>query len=193
MLDQFNTAIDQYMTKWQVLITNRKDPKNKEFFERLRPTALGWKTADLAEFDRLFAELREYCDQIHVVWLNDRWLAAMHLKDNKLSSDITIIKLMQRKPDSSDAIGLDHIDFLDMEETNTKAVLAEESDIKWTDEKNGACKWTSIWFAGTEAKLRQETVFDVAISEFQQISNRARGPKFAVATESTGINTADTE
>jgi hypothetical protein len=190
MFDDVNQAIETYQSKWQALVAERK---NKEFFERLKPTAIGWKVAGQAEYDRLFNQWREACDQIHIAWLNNRWLAAMHLRSEKLGSGIEIIKLMQRRPGSSDALGLDHMDFLDMEETNTKAILQEEN-IKWTEEENGMCTWTSLWFAGTEAKLRPHTVFDVAVAELQEISKRIRGGKFGLTNnEGTGPYLSEVE
>ena len=176
MFDELNQAIDGYMGKWQALVNARK---NKEFFERLKPTAAGWKVADFEEYERLKREWRSAIDLLFENEMNGRWIAEIHLKDTKLSGGLEVIKLMQRRPDSSDALGLDNIDFMDMEETNTKAVLAEETDLKWTDEKNGLCVWTSIWFDGTEAKLRNGTVLDVAIDELQAVNNKIRGQKFA--------------
>lgn len=180
MFDELNRSIDDFMAKWQSLVGQRK---NKDFFERLKPTAVGWKVADLAEYERCKSQWRDACDMIFENWMNDRWIAELHLKDTKLSGDIEIIKLMQRRPGSSDALGLDNIDFMDMEETNTKAVLAEETGLKWTDEQNGLCVWTSIWFDGTEAKLRQGTPLDVVIEEIQVVNNKIRGQKFAESTE----------
>jgi hypothetical protein len=190
MFDELNAAIDGYFGKWRALIDARQDEKNKEFFDRLKPHAVGWKVADQAEYDRLFNEWRGACDQIHVAWMNDRWLATMHLRDQKLHGEIEIIKLMQRRPGSSDTLGLDHVDFMDMEEVNTKAILAEETDLKWTDEVNGLCKWTSIWFDGTEAKLRSGTVVDVAIAELQAVNNKIRGEKYAIAPDVNTVVTA---
>ena len=178
MFDEVNRAVDGYLSKWQALVAARK---NKEFFERLRPTAIGWKVADVAEHDRLVSEWRNSCDQIIAVWLNDRWITKMHLKDQKLNGNIEIIKVMQLRPGSSDALGLDHLDFLDMEETNTIAILAEEADIKSTAEENGLSHWTSIWFDGTEAKLRQGTVLDVIIAELHETNDKIRGQKFATS------------
>ena len=189
MFDQVNQAIDEYWGKWEALVNGRK---NKEFFERLRPTSVGWKTVDLAEYDRLFAEWRSACDQIHIAWLNERWVATLHLKDAKLHHDIEIVKLMQRRPNSTDAVGLDHMDFFDMEETNTIAVLEEEG-LKWTDEKNGRCVWKSIWFENTEAKLRPETVIDVGIAELNVVNNKIRGDKFKNMSRETGAVITDVE
>jgi hypothetical protein len=99
---------------------------------------------------------------------------------------------MQRRPGSTDAVGLDHIDFMDMEETNTKAVLADESDLKWTEEKNGLCQWTSVWFDGTEAKLRTGTVVDVCIDELEEVNSKLRG-KYIRSTEAVGVVSTDVE
>lgn len=189
MFDQVNQAIDEYWGKWEALVGARK---NKEFFDRLRPTSIGWKTVDQAEFDQLFVEWRSACDQIHLAWLNDRWLATMHLKDAKLSHDIEVIKLMGRRPNSTDAVGLDHLDFLDMEETNTIAVLDEEG-LKWTDEKNNLCVWKSIWFDNTEAKLRNETVIDVGIAELNAVNNKIRGDRFKNMGRESSVVITDVE
>jgi hypothetical protein len=181
MFDQVNQAMSDYQNKWQKFVGERK---NKEFFERLKPTAVGWKTADKAEYDRLYHEWRDACDQIVEVFMNDRWIAKLHLKDTKLNGNVEIIKLMERRPNSTDAVGLDHMDFLDMEETNTKAILEEEQDVKATEEENGLCEWTSIWFDGTEAKLRSDTVIDVCIAELEETNRHIRGEKFLKGDES---------
>lgn len=76
--------------------------------------AVVWKMADAAELQRRFDELRDRCDQIHFGWLNERWLVTMHLKDSSLSKGISIVKLMQRRPGSEDAVGLDHIGFFSL-------------------------------------------------------------------------------
>lgn len=175
MFDELNQAIDGYMAKWQALVGARK---NKDFFERLKPTAVGWKVADLAEHDRVVNELRGACDQVIAVWMNERWITKMHLKDSQLNGGIEIIKILQLRPGSSDATGLDHADFMDMEETNTKAILEEEG-VKFTEEENGIANWVSIWFDGTEAKLRRGTVLDVIIAELDETNNKIRGQKFA--------------
>lgn len=176
MFDEINSALNEYFGKWSSLVGTRK---NRDLFERLKPTAVGWKVGDLAEYDRLLAEWRDACDLIVMDWMNERWIAELHLKDASLNGGIEIIKLMQRRPDSTDKTGLDHVDFMDMEETNTKTILAEESDLRWTEEKNGICEWTSIWFDDTEAKLRIGTVLDVVREKIRLANNKIRGAKFA--------------
>lgn len=164
MIDECNAAIESYKQKWEQLIAETTD---KDFFASLVPTAIGWKAEDLADYDRIYAELRGQCDQIHTAWINGRWLATMHLRDAKLACNISVIKLMQRRPGSTDAIGLDHIDFFTRQ--SIQPVVEKEPQLKWTLETNNPlCSWISVWFDNTEAKLRDSLVFDVCIAELEQ-------------------------
>ncbi|HUS26281.1 MAG TPA: hypothetical protein VMY99_02965 [Nevskiaceae bacterium] len=167
MIDELQAAIKEYQTKWQGLMSGRKD---RAFFESLRPTAAGWKTTDLADFEQRYTALRDISDQIHLGWVNERWLATFHLKDDALPWGLTTVKLMQRRPGSTDAVGLDHMDFLLEKDTDVKAVLQAEPNLKWNEEKNGDhCKWLSVWFNGSEAKLRADTVWDVCVAEMKEV------------------------
>lgn len=159
MIDELTKAIKDYQTKWQTLVTARKD---KEFFQKLKPTSVAWKTQDLADYDAKMAELRDLCDQIFVVWMNGRWIAKLHLKDQSLPLNLRIIKLMQRRPDSTDAVGLDHVDFYTPDAI--EPVLQKEPDLKWDFEKNNA-EWYSVWFEASEAKIRNDTICKVCADE----------------------------
>lgn len=172
MLRELNTAIEAYAAKWQKLIGTSQ---NKSFFQQLKPTSVAWKAEDLADFDERFSQLRDLSDHIHIAWLNNRWLATMHLRDQKLGLDIEVVKLMQRRPGSSDATKLDHMDFLIPENVDAKTILAAESGLEWTEEKNGDfCTWISLWFDGTEAKLRTDTTVGVVIAELQAVDQKIR-------------------
>lgn len=169
MIDQINTAIDEYQSKWQRLVAART---NKEFFGSLKPTAVGWKVTNLDELLGYFNELRKSCDQVHFGWVNERWLVTMHLRNQSLEKGIQIIKLMERRPGSKDPAGLDHLDFYN-KDGNFEKVLSKESDLKWSKEMNGkVCRWTSVWFAGTEAKLRKDTVIQPCIAELQEVEDK---------------------
>jgi len=168
MFDELNNAIDSYQAKWEALCTGRKDAA---FFRALRPTAIGWKVADRAEYDKLFALWHDACDQITEVWLNGRYIAKMHLRE-ELHSGITIVKLMERRPNSTDAVGLDHLDFYAADPVTTPAMQAKEPDLKFSEEANGVCRWTSLWFDGTEAKLRNDTVLSVIVIELQDLEKQ---------------------
>jgi hypothetical protein len=193
MFDEVNRQLEEYFGKWRALIDARQDERNKEFFERLKPTAVGWKVADFDEYTRQLQEWRSACDTIVEKWINERWVAKLHLKDMSLNGGIEIIELIMRRSDSSDRLGFNNVDFLCMEETNAKAILGEEDDLEWSEEKNGISEWISIRFDGTEAKLRPWTVLDLAQEELRLISNRIRGEKFAILDREAGVVISDVE
>jgi len=167
-VDELNTAINDYWTKWQALVATCT---NQAFFNDLMPTAIGWKTENLTEFDQRFVALRDLSDQIHLGWINERWVATFHLRGDALAQGITIVKLMQRRPGSTDAIGLDHVDFyVNPAIAPAVEMVSAEPNLKWSEEHNGDCsKWISVWFADTEAKLRSDTVVEVCIQEMEAI------------------------
>lgn len=172
MLEELQTAIKNYLEKWAALVDQCID---KPFFERLRPVAVGWKVADREEYDRVYAELHDACDKIIETWMNERWIAKMHLKETTLRGGIEIIKLMQRRPGSEDAVGLDHVDFYSPEVAQAKDILEQEPALKWTIENNDAVEgyeWLSVWFANTEAKLKANTVIDIVTHELQELNQR---------------------
>lgn len=176
MIDELQQAVTAYHKKWHALVDKRK---NKAFFERLVPTSAAWKTKDLEDFNSRFMQLREVSDQVHLGWVNERWLATFHLREADLIGSAAVIKLMQRRHGSTDAIGLDHFDFyFDPSTYTAKEVLTLEPDLTWNEEANGEhCKWLSIWFEGTEAKIRSDTVVDVCIDEMKDIRRKILGSK----------------
>ncbi len=176
MLDELNGALGTYGQKWQMLVGGRKD---KAFFEELKPTAVGWKTEDRAEYDRLVAELHDQADTIIEKWMNGRWIAKVHLKDAKLVNGVEIVKVMQRRSGSTDAVGLDHVDFYAKTDLpHNREVLAAESDLKWSEESNDVLAgydWLSIWFEGVEAKIKSDTILDIVGVELKQLNEKILG------------------
>lgn len=170
MLDELKVAINEYQTEWKKLIASIN---NQDFFNNLKPTSVAYKTVDLKDFDMRLNELKDHCDQIHLGWINERWLATLHLKEDALPWGIEIIKLMQRRPSSTDATGLDHLDFYYNPKPSTAKSIVEKEQLKWSEEKNGEhCQWLSVWFANTEAKIRSDTVLDVCAQELKDIEKQ---------------------
>ncbi|HSX16443.1 MAG TPA: hypothetical protein VLF40_06650 [Candidatus Saccharimonadales bacterium] len=170
MLDELDKALETYGQSWQKLVDNRT---NRGFFEGLKPVAVGWKVADRAEYDRLVAELHDQADKIIETWMNGRWVAKLHLKDAKLANGAELVKVLQRRPGSTDAVGLDHVDFFSPEVAGAEPILKQETDLKWTWESNDVIAgydWISVWFDGTEAKLKSDTVLDIIQAELKELN-----------------------
>jgi hypothetical protein len=173
-MDELNQAIAEYRGKWEKLLSERAD---KEYFSKLRPTAVCLKLAELSELDGWVKKIREHADHIHGGWINERWLVTAHLKDVELDWGIKIVKLYQRRPGSGDALGLDHLDFL-AEGGADENVLSKEPSLKWTHESNGPhCSWISLWFEGTEAKLRTDTTLNVCAKELLELDEQIKGTR----------------
>ncbi len=172
MLEELNKALQTYEAAWQRLVDGRT---NKEFFAGLKPSAVGWKTEDRAAYDKLVAELHDQADMVMERWMNGRWIAKLHLKDTKLTNGAEIIKVMQRRPGSTDAVGLDHVDFYSPEVAQAEPLLQQESNLKWTWESNDVMddyNWISVWFEGTEAKIKADTVLDTIQKELQELNHK---------------------
>jgi hypothetical protein len=169
MIDELREKVITYLDEWALLSEQRQ---NKAFFANLKPTAVGWKATDRDELMKQLAEVRDLCDQIHFGWVNERWLITLHFKELLLPGNITVLKLMERRPGSNDPVGLDHVDFY-AGGGNVKTALKNETDLRYEEEKNGAhCKWISVWFDGGEAKLRNDTVLKVCADEMLEFEEK---------------------
>lgn len=164
MIDKLNEAIDEYYEKWDVLVHERT---NREFFSSLQPTAVAWKVAGPLEYETIVSELRMHSDIVIENWWDNRWIAMLHLQNRKLAAEIEVVKLMQRRPRSTDAVGLDHLDFYSEQVEQADELLQNEKSLRWTHEQAGQCSWTSVWFGGTEAKLRTHTILDSCIRDLK--------------------------
>lgn len=175
MLDDIGETLESYDQNWQKLVASLN---NQAFFQALIPVALGWKVADFNEYKRCYDQLREVSDLATEVWMNGRWIAKFHLKDRTLGNNIQLIKVLQRRPYANDQLGLDHLDFYYPQPMSEAAqILAAEPDLKWTVENNdivSGYQWHSVWFDGTEAKLRDATVLDVLQTELRQLNDTIR-------------------
>ena len=166
---EYNQAVDAYQAKWKDLIAAQSDP----MFADLRPVAIGWKVTDSDEFNERYATLLGDCDQVYVERLNGRLIAKMYLGEHAvLNWGISIVKIMQRRPNSTDAVGLDHIDFYCADMSAAETALGQ-TKLHWTHESNGPNHpWISIWFEETEAKLLGHTVLEVAARNLQDTNDR---------------------
>lgn len=172
MVDELQQRTQVFLDNWQHFTQERTDVG---YFERLRPTAVGWKCTDRDELMQHVADIRDHCEQIHFGWVNERWLVSAYLKDITLPGGIKIVKLMERRPGSTDPVGLDHVDFYSST-NDVKQHVEKEQSMQWNEEFNGEhCKWISVWTDAGEAKLRTDTVFKVCADEMLEYEQRILG------------------
>jgi hypothetical protein len=173
MIDELTPALKTYQRRWNELVATRT---NAGFFADLQPTAIGWKVRDRAAYVATLAELHDQTDQIVETWMNGRWIAKLHLRDARQTGGIALIKIMERRPGSDDAIGLDHLDFYTATQlAKATEILQAEPDLHWSAECNDAVdgyEWLSVWFAGTEAKIKSYTVLDIVTAELTALNQK---------------------
>lgn len=176
MIDEINTALRDYFIKWQGLVDGRTE---RQFFADMKPTAVGWKVADRAEYVNVVSQLFDRCGRVHETRMNDRWIAKLVLDDLELEGGIIVLKVMERRPHASDALGLDHVDFYAPDTSRYEEVFKGEShDLKIVQESNDAIdsySWTSIWFDGTEAKIKPYTVLGTVADDLRRLETQMLG------------------
>lgn len=131
-----------------------------------KPNALGWKVADLDSFNTTLSQLLNAgATQVHIGEVNKRFIATVVLGEPVIWG-INVLKLMQRRQNSGDPSGLDHIDFYypDLEKTKGNLYGIES----WEMESNDAHQWVSLRFKTREAKFVDHSVLDVCIDEMKQ-------------------------
>ncbi len=136
----------------------------------LQPTAVGWKVADLAAFSETMNGLLTLSNQFHVGTVNDRLIGSFILKQPLETEGIRIIKVLQRRPDSTDELGLDHIDFYVNDLGGAKEALRSVK-ANWQIESNDVHEWISVRFGEVleyEAKFIDHTVLRAGIEEMKQ-------------------------
>jgi len=137
----------------------------------LKPTTIGWKTTDISEFN---ATLSGYLadssvTQCHIGFVDQRYIASIVFKE-PIYTNVRILKLMQRRPNSTDPVGLDHADFAVDNLGQIEALLKKNPALKWSHESNEVHGWISVWFNDTEAKFVDHLVLDVGVKELQDIT-----------------------
>jgi hypothetical protein len=139
-----------------------------------RPIHVGWKVASEATVAKLVAELLPESDQVHVGTVDDRKIALLAL--HQPLEQVPILQIMQRRPGSADALGLDHVAFHYDDLVELQEVL-EASPYKWERQSNTGHSWLSLWFGERqrEVKFFDHTSLDVAARELVEASKQILG------------------
>lgn len=165
-LDDIQKAAKVYFEKF--------DSYTKQYdLTKLQPATIGWKVTNIDEYcDTLSGFLKEnLVVQTHIGFVDKRYIAAIVFK-KPIYQDIRILKLMQRRPGSTDRIGLDHADFYIDDLSKFEAELNKIKLPKWSYESNEMHRWISLWFKDTEAKFVDHLVLDVGVKELQDATKQ---------------------
>jgi hypothetical protein len=161
-LDKINSSLKTYFKEWDSYI------KDLDYLN-LTPTSVGWKVKDIQKFNKILSSSLDskLTIQSHIGLVDHRYIASIVLS-KPFYKNISVLKLMQRRPGSTDPVGLDHVDFYSNKLKSIETEL-NKTDIKWEFQSNEAHKWISLFFNDNEAKFFDHTVIDVAVSELKLV------------------------
>ncbi len=162
-------ALQRYNLAWRAFL-NEYDLH--DFAAYAQATTLGWKVADKA---KLFSSLQSIAidiEQVHIGTVDERHIASVILH-TPLEANLWILKILERRAGSKDALGLDSIDYLvpDIEQTFRGL---ETAGVYVVREQNDMHKWLSVRFGQNdefEAKFSDQLVLDVAGRELKDSEN----------------------
>lgn len=153
-------ALQRYNLAWKALI---KEYNLQDFAGYAKATTVSWKVADKSKLFFSLESLSTHAEQVHIGTVNNRHIASVVLHE-PLEANIWLIKILERRAGSRDALGLDSVDYLvpDLEQTYTGLKTAGAYIVK---EHNDKHKWLSMRFGTNdefEAKFTDHIVLDVA-------------------------------
>jgi hypothetical protein len=170
--DSLKIALANYQKAWKAFIVINH-------FESIEPTwrpaAISWKVEHKVA---LYGNLRligDQAEQIHIGTINDRFIAMAVLK--KKFADVRIIKLLERRPGSSDLLGLDSLDYY-VEDLEGTYDLLKAAGARVEKQHNDWHEWLSLRFGKNheyEAKFLDHPLLDIAIQELTDIRNSLSG------------------
>jgi len=135
-----------------------------------KPTTISWKVASTADLFKNLEGISDNTEQVHIGTVNNRFIASVALL--KPVHGMYIIKILERRPGSSDPLGLDSIDYL-VDDINETYKLIK--DLGTDKEDNEVHEWLSLRFGENkefEAKITDHLVLAVAIKELKTAVNK---------------------
>lgn len=172
--EALSQSLEKYFMKWDEYVSRMGI---FGIAEKMRPVAVGWRVSDRAEYRRVMSVLDNYAIQIHSVTINKRKFATVVL-EKPLVRGINVIKVIERRGGSRDAVGLDHIDFY-LPMVEGVAELLERGEANWRRQGNDNYKRLSVRFGPEslyEAKIIDHTVLNIAADELSYASQKILNP-----------------
>lgn len=172
--EALSQSLDKYFLKWDEYVARMG---LYSIAEKMRPTAVGWKVADRADYRRAFSVLDSFATQMHSITVGDRKIATVVLS-KPLGRGISVIKIIERREGSRDAVGLDHVDFY-LPFLEGLAEMLERGEANWRKQGNSKYERLSVRFGPEslfEAKISDHTVLNIAAEEINHASKVVLSP-----------------
>lgn len=172
--EALSQSLDKYFAKWDEYVARMG---LFAIADKMRPVAIGWRVGSRAEYRRVMSVLDNFALQMHSVSVGKRKFATVILNE-PLSRGITVIKVIERRAGSRDAVGLDHVDFY-LPMIEGIAEMLERGEANWRRQGNDTYKRISVRFGPEslfEAKIIDHTVLNIAADELNYASQKILNP-----------------
>lgn len=163
--------LEVYDAEWQELIERLA---LQALSSEIKASSVGWKVDGVEAFGNILGQLLMEFPQVHVGPVNDVRLIGSIILPSYIYREARVLKLMQRRPGSTDPLGLDHVDFTVRDLAATQTILTA-SGVQVTPEQNDSHSWLSVRFGNEnrqEAKFVDHNVIEVCIQELKETRDK---------------------
>ncbi len=164
-MEEIRRALKIYFQEWQDWLKT-----HEEFnFATHTPMHVGWKVPDGPALAQMFTELLPALQSGHLGTVDNRKI--MLLVPNEPVAGVPILQIMQLRPGSTDALGLDHVAFYCADIAMLKEVL-QNNPAEWEEQRNPGHTWISMWWGPDkrEVKFFDHTSLDLGARELSETS-----------------------
>lgn len=166
IIDGIKSELKSYMDDWYICCSK----SNIKGLQLMHPMHFGWKVAEEDDLIQIVSSLTPSSTLVNIAKVDNRKLAL--LVTEQPINGVPIAEIMQRRPGSTDKLGLDHLAFWCPSELDLEKELSNSS-VKWEHQHNEGHAWISLWFGdkNREAKFFDHTALDIAAKELSKASD----------------------
>jgi hypothetical protein len=169
MMDEIREALKLYFAEWQEWL------KTADGFDygSLKPMHAGWKVPTEVSLAQKISELLPNIREGHIGTVDNRKIAL--LVPHVPVESVPVLQIMQLRPNSTDALGLDHVAFYCADMVGLQAALENRPE-KWEEQSNPGHKWISMWFGPNmrEVKFFDHTSLDLGVRDLSKTSAKIK-------------------
>jgi hypothetical protein len=172
--ETLSQSLDLYFKKWDSFIDR---VGLRDYANKMKPVALGWKVATNYEYRRMLSTLELYSKQSHGIKVGKRKIATFVL-DDTLQRGIGVIKVLERGNNINEKLGLDHVEFFVPNTAGIPEIL-DKSEVNWKVQGNDNFQRIVIRFGPEkllEARLGDHTILDISANELTAAGKKLVGP-----------------
>jgi hypothetical protein len=169
-MEEIRTVVRTYLGEWRDWLTVAPEGFD---FAALKPMHAGWKVSDEPALGQKIVALLPNTEAAHIGTVDKRKIALLVAKEP--IEGVPVLQIMQLRPGSTDALGLDHVAFYCADMASLQLAV-EKSHEKWEHQSNPGHQWISMWWGPSrrEVKFFDHTSLDLGARELSNTSAKIK-------------------